>query len=48
MKFFESLMNRIESRQDQDAIIHVARRVFVLFANMFRAIPHKEHLSHAA
>jgi long-chain acyl-CoA synthetase len=48
MKFFEGLMNRLDNAEDQKAIIHMARRMFVLFANMFRAIPHKEQMSHAA
>jgi len=41
MAFFEGLMNRIERPDDQAAIIHMARRMYVLFANMFRAIPHR-------
>jgi hypothetical protein len=41
MAFFEGLMNRIERADDQAAIIHMARRMYVLFANMFRAIPHR-------
>jgi len=41
MRFFEGLMNRIEREEDKEAIIHMARRMFVLFANMFRAIPHE-------
>ena len=41
MAFFEGLMNRIDMPEDQAAIIHMARRMFVLFANMFRAIPHE-------
>jgi hypothetical protein len=32
---------------DQDAIVHVARRVFGLFADMLRAIPHDRELVHA-
>jgi len=41
MAFFEGLVNRIERAEDQAAIIHMARRMYVLFANMFRAIPHE-------
>jgi pyrroloquinoline quinone (PQQ) biosynthesis protein C len=48
MKFFESLMNKVENRQDQEAILHMARRVYILFANMFRAIPHDRGVRHAA
>lgn len=47
MKFFEGLVNTVEDPVDQDAIIHVAKRVFVLFADMFRSIPHETRLAHA-
>jgi pyrroloquinoline quinone (PQQ) biosynthesis protein C len=39
MQFFASLMNQISNPSDQQAIIHMAKRMFVLFANMFRSIP---------
>jgi len=39
MKFFEKLMNQITNPEDQQAIIHVAKRMFVLFADVFRSIP---------
>lgn len=42
MKFFEGLMNKLTDTADQAAIIHMAQRMFVLFSNMFRAVPHKE------
>jgi len=48
MKFFESLMNKVEDKEDQEAIIHMARRIYILFANMFRAIPHDRGVRHAA
>lgn len=41
MKFFEKLMNQIDRKEDQDAIIHVAKRIFLLYGNIFRSIPHK-------
>ncbi|MFO0990679.1 MAG: iron-containing redox enzyme family protein [Hyphomicrobiales bacterium] len=41
MRFFESLMAKVENRDDQDAVLHMARRMFILFSNMFRSIPHK-------
>lgn len=47
MKFFEGLVNTVEDPVDQAAILHVARRVFVLFAEMFRSIPHETRLAHA-
>jgi len=39
MTFFENLVNKIEDEDDQKAIIHVAKRIFVLFAAIFQAIP---------
>lgn len=47
MKFFEGLVNTVQDPADQEAILHVARRVFVLFADMFRSIPHETRLAHA-
>ncbi|MDT8403417.1 iron-containing redox enzyme family protein [Sulfuriflexus sp.] len=46
MKFFENLVNQIDDPDDQQAIIHVARRIFILFARVFESIPHKETLKH--
>jgi long-chain acyl-CoA synthetase len=39
MNFFRDLMTRIEHSEDRDAIIHMAQRMFILFANVFRSIP---------
>ena len=47
MAFFEGLMNTVEAPVDQAAIVHVARRVFVLFAEMFRSIPHAREMADA-
>ncbi len=47
MGFFAKLMDQVEDPDDQAAIIHVARRMFGLFADMFRAIPHTPELAHA-
>lgn len=47
MAFFEGLMNTVEDPADQAAIVHVARRVFVLFADMFRSIPHQREMADA-
>lgn len=41
MKFFEGLMDKIDDPVDQDAIIEVAQNTFLLFADVFRSIPHK-------
>ncbi|MFZ2467320.1 MAG: AMP-binding protein [Parvibaculum sedimenti] len=40
IKFLENLMNRIDDPSDQAAIIHMAKAMFILFANVFRSIPH--------
>lgn len=49
MKFFENLMGKISDAEDQEAIIHMAKRMFVLFANVFRSIPHKNiEVSHVS
>lgn len=48
MEFFKGLMNRIEREEDKQAIIHMARRMFVLFADMFRSVPHRTEVAHAA
>lgn len=47
MAFFARLMERVDDPRDQEAIIHVAKTVFVLFADMFRSIPHQTELAHA-
>jgi pyrroloquinoline quinone (PQQ) biosynthesis protein C len=48
MKFFENLMNQISDDADKNAVVHMARRIYVLFANMFRAIPHQVEMPDAA
>ena len=48
LRFFEDLMGEVTDPADQAAIIHVAKRVFVLFADIFRSIPHAQATSHAA
>ncbi|WP_027854857.1 TenA family transcriptional regulator [Marinobacterium litorale] len=39
IQFFEGLMNRIESKQEQAQIIHCARVFYRLYADIFRALP---------
>ena len=41
MQFFERTMNTITDPADQQDIIHTARVIYHLFAEMFRAIPHE-------
>lgn len=47
MSFFADLMSQVDDPADQAAIIEVAKNVFRLFADMFRAIPHEGSLAHA-
>lgn len=43
MKFFTSIVNRIDNKSDQEAIIKSAKIFFKLFADIFRNIPnHKQ------
>ena len=47
MQFFEKTVNQITDQSDQQDIIHTARIIYHLFAEMFRSIPH-EHTKEAA
>lgn len=38
VKFFESLMNQIDDKEEQDLIIHCAKMVFRLYGDVFRSI----------
>ncbi|MGE3335305.1 MAG: AMP-binding protein [Rhodospirillaceae bacterium] len=44
----QSLMDRIDDPRDQADIVTLAKRMFVLFADMFAAIPHRPEEVHAA
>ncbi|MFC3070613.1 TenA family transcriptional regulator [Phenylobacterium soli] len=48
MAFFAELMGQVDDAADQAAVIEVARNVFRLFADMFRAIPHERSIAHVA
>jgi pyrroloquinoline quinone (PQQ) biosynthesis protein C len=39
MEFFEKLMNRVEDKNDQQAIIHMANMMYKLYGDVFRSIP---------
>jgi pyrroloquinoline quinone (PQQ) biosynthesis protein C len=39
IKFFESLMNRISSEDDQEQITHSAKMFYRLYADIFRTLP---------
>lgn len=45
--FLRGLMNAVKKEEDRAAIIHMAKRMFVLFGDVFRAIPHQPALAHA-
>lgn len=47
MTFFAGLMATVDDPKDQDAIVEVAKAVFVLFADMFRSIPLTQEPAHA-
>ena len=47
MQFFEKTVNRITDPTDQWDIIHTARVIYFLFAEMFRNIPHTKALEAA-
>jgi len=38
VKFFESLMNKIEDKKEQDLIIHCAKMVYRLYGDVFRSV----------
>ena len=42
MAFFESLMNRITSKNDQEAVLHGARVFYKLYAEIFLSLPSSE------
>ncbi len=37
--FFKNLMNRLERREDKDAVIHCARMFYKLYGDIFRGLP---------
>ncbi len=39
MKFYQSLMNKIDDTDDQEAIIHMANMMYKLYGDVFRSIP---------
>lgn len=39
IKFYENLMNKLESDEDKQAVIHTARVVYRLYGDMFRSLP---------
>ena len=39
MRFFEELMNRLDTDEDREAVVHTARVVYRLYGDMFRGLP---------
>lgn len=47
MKFFEQLVNRLDEPADQQAVIHTAKVIYRLYADMFRSLPGSMEVQHA-
>jgi len=43
VKFFKTLMKRIDNQADKAAIIHTAKVMYALYGNIFRSLPHQQH-----
>lgn len=39
MAFYRKLMDKVENKADQDAIIHCANRMYKLYGDVFRSVP---------
>jgi thiaminase len=39
MDFYRGLVNRLERQEDQDAVIHCAKRFYKLYGDVFRGLP---------
>jgi pyrroloquinoline quinone (PQQ) biosynthesis protein C len=39
MNHFEAVMNRVTSEEDRAAIVHVAKRIYRLYGDVYRALP---------
>ena len=48
MAFFESLMNEVDAVEDRAAIVHMAKRMFGLFAGVFASIHNEAGVAHAS
>lgn len=48
IQFFESLMNRLESSEDKQAVLHAASRFYQLYGNIFRSLPLNENTQRVA
>ncbi|WP_330114251.1 iron-containing redox enzyme family protein [Pseudomonas sp. JS3066] len=48
MATYRRLMDRLEDEDDQQAVIHAAKVVYQLYAEMFRGLPRVSEVDHAA
>lgn len=48
VQFLKNVLDQISDSEDQAAIIHMAKSMFILFGNVFSAIPHISGQSHVA
>ncbi|AYF85785.1 biliverdin-producing heme oxygenase [Pseudomonas sp. DY-1] len=48
MATYRRLMDRLEDEDDQQAVIHAAKVVYQLYAEMFRGLPRASEVDHAA
>ena len=39
IEFYKDLVNKFDCEQDKEAVIHCAKMVYILYANIFRALP---------
>jgi hypothetical protein len=47
MATYRRLMDRLEDEEDKQAVIHAAKVVYLLYAEMFRGLPRAHEVSHA-
>ena len=48
MATYRALMDRLDDEGDQQAVIHAAKVVYQLYADMFRGLPRAGEVSHAS
>ena len=39
IEFYQSLMNKLDNKDDQSAVLHCTKAIYILYANIFRALP---------
>lgn len=48
VRFFESLMNRLDNDADRQAVVHCTRMMYKLYGDMFRSLPARSTVGKAA